>query len=274
MPFGPNNEYADMAACIAANSGKDDPAAYCAAIMRATEKRPALRRKPLPAEVVGVGEYEFMAVVTTGMVDRQGEVLVPDGMDSTAFDRSGAILWNHDSDRPIAVPGKIARDKNRVTATATFLRRPADYVGDWFPDFARAFVAQTRELGRSVGVSIGFLPARGGERRPNAKDVKTYGTEVRSIISRWKLLEWSLAPVQSNEEAMTLAVRSGRLSAPCVKALFGLEVKAGPAPARKVILFLGAPRTPVARTVPAGLLKKSVVDALDKRAGRIYSRFS
>lgn len=38
MPFGPDCEYADMKACAAANSDKDDPEAYCATIMRATEE--------------------------------------------------------------------------------------------------------------------------------------------------------------------------------------------------------------------------------------------
>lgn len=39
MPFGPDCEYADMEACERANSDRDDPAAYCAAIMRRTEGR-------------------------------------------------------------------------------------------------------------------------------------------------------------------------------------------------------------------------------------------
>jgi ATP-dependent Clp endopeptidase proteolytic subunit ClpP len=39
VPFGPDCEYADMEACERANSDRDDPAAYCAAIMRRTEGR-------------------------------------------------------------------------------------------------------------------------------------------------------------------------------------------------------------------------------------------
>jgi hypothetical protein len=37
MPFGSSCEYHDFAACVAANSGKDDPQGYCAELMRATE---------------------------------------------------------------------------------------------------------------------------------------------------------------------------------------------------------------------------------------------
>lgn len=39
MPFGESCEYQNFAACVHANSGKDDPEAYCAALMRATEGR-------------------------------------------------------------------------------------------------------------------------------------------------------------------------------------------------------------------------------------------
>ena len=38
MPFGPDCEYKDMDACVAAHSDKDDPEAYCAEIMRQTEE--------------------------------------------------------------------------------------------------------------------------------------------------------------------------------------------------------------------------------------------
>jgi len=37
MPFGPNCEWANMDACIAANEDKDDPSAWCATVMRETE---------------------------------------------------------------------------------------------------------------------------------------------------------------------------------------------------------------------------------------------
>ena len=37
MPFGSNCQYEDFAACVASNSGKANPDAYCAELMRATE---------------------------------------------------------------------------------------------------------------------------------------------------------------------------------------------------------------------------------------------
>jgi ATP-dependent protease ClpP protease subunit len=38
MPFGPDCEYKDQAACERANADRDDPAAYCAALRRRTEE--------------------------------------------------------------------------------------------------------------------------------------------------------------------------------------------------------------------------------------------
>lgn len=37
MPFGPDCIFPDMDACMAAHSDKEDPAAYCAEMMRQTE---------------------------------------------------------------------------------------------------------------------------------------------------------------------------------------------------------------------------------------------
>ena len=36
-PFGGDCEYPDFDACVEDNKGKDDPEAYCAALMEATE---------------------------------------------------------------------------------------------------------------------------------------------------------------------------------------------------------------------------------------------
>jgi len=44
MPFG---KYADFDACVKANRDKDDPQAYCAALMRMIEGVP-VKAKPAP----------------------------------------------------------------------------------------------------------------------------------------------------------------------------------------------------------------------------------
>jgi len=47
VPFGPNCEYADFAECKRANSNRDDPDAYCAAVQRRTEEHCMSNRAPV-----------------------------------------------------------------------------------------------------------------------------------------------------------------------------------------------------------------------------------
>ena len=153
--------------------------------------------KTVPMEVVSSDGHKFKARITTNTLDRDGEVMHPAGMDATEFDKVGAIFWNHNYDLPVAKPvGKMIRTKGFVDSEAEFATRPDDYQGDFFPDFARAMVQQ----GIVKGVSIGFIPIE--SRMPSKKDIEEYGDGIRRVHSKFKLLEWSIAPVQCNPDAM------------------------------------------------------------------------
>ncbi len=39
MPFGPDCEFEDFAACVKANQDKDSPGGWCAAVQEATEEK-------------------------------------------------------------------------------------------------------------------------------------------------------------------------------------------------------------------------------------------
>lgn len=54
MPFGPDCQYEDQEACERANSDRDDPAAYCAALRRRTEGHCMQQRAATLASPVGV----------------------------------------------------------------------------------------------------------------------------------------------------------------------------------------------------------------------------
>lgn len=165
----------------------------------------AIEIKVMPMEMVSSDGHRFKARITTDSLDRDGEVMQPLGMDSSEFDKSGAIFWNHDYDKPVAKPaGKMVRTKGYVDCEAEFAKRPDDYQGDFFPDFARAMVQQ----GIVKGVSVGFIPIEA--RSPSKKDVETWGDDVRRVHSKFRLLEWSIAPVQCNPDAVIqMAISKG-----------------------------------------------------------------
>lgn len=182
-------------------------------------------RKSLDAELfVKMAGRRFQSVITTSSVDRDGEVLVPDGMDSTEFEKTGTVFWNHNYDIPVGkLVGKLRRHDSFIEADTEFAVRPEGYQGDFFPDFARAMVEQQVVK----GVSVGFIAV---DRRPaNAADITKYGGGCKTVINRWKLLEYSIAPVPCNQDALIVSVGKGLCSACAAKAMFGIDVRDVPA---------------------------------------------
>lgn len=155
-----------------------------------------------------IDPHWFKARITTDALDRDGEVMIPQGMIGTEFEKNGTIFWNHNYDLPIAAAlGKLVRGDREWVSEGRFAERPSDYVGEFYPDYVRALVSQ-----RIVrGVSVGFIPIE--SRKPTEKDFEIYGRGVKRVHSKWKMLEWSFAPIQSNVEAMVLdAIKKGYLS--------------------------------------------------------------
>ena len=166
--------------------------------------------------------YLFTATITKRVLDRDGEVVLPAGGQFSEFDASGAIFWNHDYALPVASPvGRLARDNDSITAKARFMERAEGTQGEFLPDYARSFVASQAKVGKAAGVSIGFIVLE--ERKPTAKDKEEFGPDVRNVITKWKMLEWSIAPVQANQDSYVTAVGKSIGGAAC-KALFGVDV--------------------------------------------------
>lgn len=182
--------------------------------------------------------YKFTARITTDALDRQDEVVLPEGGQFGEFLSSGAVFWNHQYETPVGFPDKgkrILRGENFVEAGGIFMKRPENYSGEFFPDFVRAFVTQGIKAGINPGVSIGFIPVE--SRRPSKADVQKYGDRIQLVHCRWKLLELSIAPVPANQEAVIIAVGKGLIQRDVAKAV-GMNVPdAPPAPPklRKVI---------------------------------------
>src|SRR6187551_1460557 len=63
--------------------------------------------------------YKFTARITTDALDRQDEVVIPDGGQFSDFLNCGAIFWNHDYNKPVGYPDKskaIVKGQNFVEA--------------------------------------------------------------------------------------------------------------------------------------------------------------
>ena len=163
-----------------------------------------MQRKTLNASISKAGP-SIDATISTETIDRDGEVLVAQGMDATEFDANPVVFYNHDYAQPIGRVTELRRGKGKVDATIEFAKRPSDFSGSYFPEFVESLVEQ----GIVKGISVGFVPAPGGVRKASQKDREDYGEDVRNVFSKWKLLEVSVAPLPANGEALVSAVRKG-----------------------------------------------------------------
>ena len=164
-----------------------------------------MQRKQLFARVEKSNGVKVDATISTETIDRDGEVLVAQGMDSSEFDKNPVVFYNHDYAQPVGKVTDLRRGKGKVDATIEFAKRPDDFEGAYFPEFVESLVEQ----GVVKGISVGFIPQPGGVRKASQKDREDYGDSVRQVFSKWKLLEVSVAPLPANSTALISAIRKG-----------------------------------------------------------------
>lgn len=167
-----------------------------------------MQRKTLNATVGKANGPKIEATITTETIDRDGEVLISQGMDASEFELNPVVFYNHDYAQPVGKISDLRRGKGKIDATIEFAQRPHGFEGSYFPEFIESLVDQ----GIVKGISVGFVPLAGGVRKASAKDREDYGDSVRQVYSKWKLLEVSVAPLPANATALVSAVRKGIVS--------------------------------------------------------------
>jgi len=177
-----------------------------------------MQTKTLDASLESDG-IKVDAVISTESIDRDGEVLIAQGMDSSEYDDNPVVFYNHDYAQPIGQVTNLRRGKDKVEATIKFAKRPDDFQGSYFPEFVESLVQQ----GIVKGISVGFVPKPGGVRKASAKDRESYGDDVQQVYSQWKLLEVSVAPLPANGRALVSAVRKGLVDQAEAKKWIGCE---------------------------------------------------
>lgn len=161
--------------------------------------------KDFPADMtLEEGSREMVVKITSDALDRENEVLLPDGMDAKEFMRNPIVFATHDYGVKDVV-GKVIslrRAKDYWLAKVFMLPRPDGHEGEWLPDT----ILHIAKFG-IMGVSVGFSPLE--DRQPTAKDVQTFGQAIQRVYSKWKLIELSIAPLPANQEALIMAVSKG-----------------------------------------------------------------
>lgn len=163
------------------------------------------RRKgvvPSDTEVQAVERVD-VSKVTTRAMDRDFEVVDPAGIDLEQYRLNPIVLFGHDQDRPVGKALWIKPDSDGVVAKTQYISRPENYQGEWLPDFVFSMV-QADVL---KGKSIGFLPLE--VRDPTEEEITQY-PELRAVITRSLLLEYSVVSVPSNPAALVESIGKGQ----------------------------------------------------------------
>jgi HK97 family phage prohead protease len=165
-------------------------------------------KKTLEASVSKGEGIKVEATITTETIDRDGEVLISQGMDASEYEKNPVVFYNHDYAQPIGKIIDLRRSTGKIDASIEFAQRPEGFNGSYFPEFVESLVDQ----GIVKGISVGFVPLPGGVRKASKEDSEKYGDTVRQVYSKWKLLEVSVAPLPANATALISAVRKGVVS--------------------------------------------------------------
>jgi HK97 family phage prohead protease len=210
------------------------------------------QNKNFPVEMKAMeGSRGFKATITTDAMDRDCEVVLPTGMDKRDFMKNPILLWMHDATQPIGKVNSLYRTANGWDMDAEFATPPDGFKGEWKADECYALA----KAGILKGISIGFMPLE--SRAPSKKDIETHGSELRRVITKYKLAEVSLVSVPANQDALITACMKSADLIPLIKKTFNIDIAVQPA-TPTVVVPPPAP-IPVVTTATPPVQKRIIV---------------
>jgi HK97 family phage prohead protease len=134
--------------------------------------------------------------ISTGMKDRDGDIVAPEGIQANEFAANPVMLWSHDyQSLPVARSVQLWKDANGIKAKAQF--QPDSNYHDSYSGIRGSMVYRMYKTGFLNAVSVGFNPLE-SERLEKKGPNGQHGTHFK----RWELLEFSAVPVPSNTAAL------------------------------------------------------------------------
>jgi hypothetical protein len=160
--------------------------------------------KDLECEIKQFGEEEnreLEFVISTGIVDSDGDTLAVDGWDLSVHNKNPVVLWAHDRYErpPIGKASKTWADGTALRSIAQFL---PPTIGDHEHVKFSDMIYRLFQAGYLKAVSVGFKPLEWtiAEDRSGWNPIN---------YKRQLLLEYSAVPIPSNQEALLQARANG-----------------------------------------------------------------
>ena len=167
------------------------------------QKRLALFDVTIEKDTKAMKPRTVVARISTTSIDRDGEVLLPSGIDLKDFRKNPVVLLNHDQGGlPVGRALSVKRQSDGIIAEVQFAERPTGHPSsvEWIPDT----IFNLFQQGILKAFSVGFIPLE--MREPTDRDFKKFGDDVRNVISKWSLLEFSVVNVPSNQDSLVMQV--------------------------------------------------------------------
>ena len=148
-------------------------------------------------KAVDIEKGIYDAWVSTEAVDRDGDVLLADGVETENYSKNPVVLFGHNYRDPEAIVAKtleVAKISGQgIKLTFQFLKRgisqSADLVHDlWKENYLNA-------------MSVGFIPKEWEKRKDDDGEDLARG----QVFSQWELLEGSIVTVPANQDALRAA---------------------------------------------------------------------
>jgi hypothetical protein len=171
---------------------------------------------PIDSQNISIEENERAAIryITTPKLDRDNEILIPDGAILDDFRQSPSVLWAHKYDQlPIGKDLWIKTTKKGILAKTQYANHA--FAEDVFQCVKGGFLNVS---------SVGFIPVetvtpedRKAFSQWQEKLEKDYGVmkedseKAKNIYTKWILLEHSDVPVASNPSTLNIAVAKGEV---------------------------------------------------------------
>ena len=153
-------------------------------------------------------ERTVTAIISTGSVDRDREVLSPKGAEIDTYMDNPVVLWSHDPKVPIGkalwVKKMPASRPNKLIAKVEFAPKDVSAKAEE--------IWQLFKGGFLKSFSVGFRPLKGHVPTPEEIKKNPDLAEAFWIFDEWELLEFSPVSVPANPEALALAIKSNDIN--------------------------------------------------------------
>jgi HK97 family phage prohead protease len=168
-----------------------------------THKTYAAKARP-QSQGAEAEDRKLSFIITSDRLDRDGEVVLPQGMRFREYLANPVVMWAHDLSKPPVAKCLGIELINGGRA----LRADFEFSDLWFGKQLYKLYSQ----GFLNSVSVGFRAVEAVAPWPEILRARPELKDCRRIITRSELYEISCVPIPSNVDAMREAVRKGVVS--------------------------------------------------------------